>query len=135
MPWGEPHRPANGGAGTTGDIEAANELLDALGVPTGPLAHRAVALAGRSVRISTRFPDGTEVVAVPVVDADVVEQLHDVAHSIVAAALDLEHSPTLWRLAHPADEAVADDDLVAFEEAAVLAMQALVRALIARRTA
>jgi hypothetical protein len=80
------------------------------------------------MHLLTRFPDGTEVFAVPEPDADTIEQLHDLVHHLLAQALDLPHSPTLGRVARHAD-GPASNDLVAYEEAAVLAIQQYARAL------
>lgn len=49
MGWGEEHKPANGGSGTTGQIELAQEALDRMGVPAGPPALRVLHLVGRHV--------------------------------------------------------------------------------------
>lgn len=39
--WGEPHKPPNDGAGTTGEIEDAHAALDSIGIPRrGSLADR-----------------------------------------------------------------------------------------------
>lgn len=45
-PWGEEHKPVNGGAGTTGDIEDAHAALDKENVPRGLLAPRVLAYIG-----------------------------------------------------------------------------------------
>lgn len=75
----------------------------------------------------TTFPDGTTIHAIPAVDDDLVGWLHDLVHHLVAEALHLEHSPTLWRVAHPDTPGLVDDRRVALEEAAVLAIQAFAR--------
>lgn len=73
----------------------------------------------------TRLPDGTEVHAHPPLDHDTVERLHDLSHSFVAKALGLPVSPAL---SSATGTAVAPN-LVALEEAAVLAMTAYAQAL------
>lgn len=78
------------------------------------------------MELVTRFPDGTEVLAVPPADADLVEQLHDLVHHLLAQAMLLPFSPTLWRQAH---QQRLDDDLIRYEEAAVLAITAYAQAL------
>lgn len=75
----------------------------------------------------TTFPDGSTVHAIPAIDDDTIGWLHDLVHQLVAEAMHLERSPTLWRVAH--QEHTATDRLVALEEAAVLAIQAFARAL------
>jgi hypothetical protein len=77
------------------------------------------------------FPDGTTLTA----DQEVhgVADLHDVVHMLLAEAAGTGTSPTLLRMAHgndTSDPAAPDDDLVAYEEAAVLAIQAYMRALV-----
>jgi hypothetical protein len=74
----------------------------------------------------TTFADGSTVSAVPAVDADIWESLHDAVHGAVADALRLEHSPVLWGLASGTG---ADPVLAAREEAAVLALVEYVREL------
>lgn len=69
----------------------------------------------------TKFPDGSEVLARPVHGEWV--WFHDLLHSALAAYLGWAHSPTLWRNAHPGSSNVCDDNFVAYEEAAVLALQ------------
>lgn len=78
--------------------------------------------------LTTYLPDGASVVAVPDPDDDVYAFLHDVVHLIVAKALDLPGSPALARVAHR-DASLASDNLVAYEEAAVLAVIEYARAL------
>lgn len=53
---------------------------------------------------------------------------HEIAHLNVCYAAGLETSPTLLRVVHE-DPSFADDDLVAFEEAAVLEFQKFVSKL------
>lgn len=79
------------------------------------------------MKLITRFPDGTEVCAVPAPDADTVEQLHDLVHEITARALGMPRSPTLNRVAYEGGNEVVHDNLVAYEEAAILAIQEWIR--------
>lgn len=74
----------------------------------------------------TRFPDGTTVHAVPLPGASAVEELHDIIHLLLAEAMKLEHSPSLWNVTH---RGTAPKTLLAFEEAAVLAIQRFAQAL------
>lgn len=76
--------------------------------------------------VVTAFADGTYTAVVPEADDDTIAKLHDVTHSLVAQALGLPHSPALWMVAH---QGGASPDLVAYEEAAVLAIAEYARAL------
>lgn len=73
----------------------------------------------------TILPDGTQVHAHPPLDHDVVQRLHDLSHSFVAKALGLPASPALTS----GTGVAVDPELVALEEAAVLAMTAYAQAV------
>jgi hypothetical protein len=88
--------------------------------------------------VETRFEDGTKVGSTPNRDPhtlNVSEELgygddtwamsrdHELAHSWLAHLDGRRWSPTMWRLAHPWDDGVPDDDAVAHEEARVLEFQ------------
>lgn len=74
----------------------------------------------------TFLPGGHRIDAHPGLDADMVDQAHDLIHLMLAKALDLPTSPALLRALGKWD--VISDDLLAYEEAAVLAIQDLLRA-------
>ena len=89
--------------------------------------------------VETRFPDDSKVGSTPNADAhtmDVARDLgygddtwamsrdHEISHSWLAYLDGVPHSPTMWRLAHPYDDALPNDAEVAEEEARVLAFQA-----------
>lgn len=83
--------------------------------------------------VVTKYPDGTEIhahpnhrpedealaltLAYPGVQTMTFE--HDALHTMLAHALGLVHSPTLWGIAH---DDHAHPDIVGAEEAAVLAI-------------
>lgn len=88
--------------------------------------------------VETRFPDGTTVGSTPNADphtmtvaADLgygddtwaMSRDHEIAHSWLAYCDGLDHSPTMWRLAHPYDDELPNDAEVAEEEERVLAYQ------------
>ena len=92
--------------------------------------------AGRYVE--TRFEDGTKVGSTPNRDPhtlNVAEELgygddtwamsrdHELSHTWLAHLDGRGWSPTMWRLAHPEDDDLPDDDAVAHEEARVLEFQ------------
>jgi hypothetical protein len=89
--------------------------------------------------VETRFPDGSTVGSTPNDDPHTLEVAaelgygadtwamsrdHEIAHSWLAHLEGPTPSRTMWRLAHPDDHDLADDDAVAREEARVLAFQA-----------
>jgi hypothetical protein len=88
--------------------------------------------------VETRFPDGTKVGSTPNGDGhtmDVAADLgygddtwamsrdHEIAHTWLAYVDGVAYSPTMWRLAHPYDDDLPDDDAVAEEEQRVLDWQ------------
>jgi hypothetical protein len=88
--------------------------------------------------VTTTFADGTYVCAAPNFDPDNIKQAwslgyqgdtwamtrdHELTHSLLAVRDGLEHSQTLWRLAHP--DADVSHETVALEEAMVLDFQQL----------
>jgi hypothetical protein len=98
----------------------------------------AVLVDARGRYVETRFPDGTKVGSTPNDDphtmrtaADLgygrdtfaMSRDHEIAHSWLAHLAGRPWSPTMWRLAHPYDDDLPNDDEVAEEEAMVLAFQ------------
>lgn len=75
-----------------------------------------------SVFLVTKFPDGAYTLARPDGPGPWA-WYHDLFHSALAAFHGWPHSPALWRVAHPTSPDVCNDDFVAREEAAVLALQ------------
>lgn len=88
--------------------------------------------------VETRFADGTKVGSTPNRDAHTLRTAadlgyghdtfamscdHEIAHTWLAHLAGRPWSPTMWRLAHPDDDDLPDDDEVATEEATVLAFQ------------
>jgi hypothetical protein len=98
----------------------------------------AVLVDERGRYVETRFPDGTKVGSTPNddphtlrtaadlgygVDTFAMSRDHEVAHTWLAHLAGRPWSPTMWRLAHPYDDDLPNDDEVAREEATVLAFQ------------
>ena len=90
--------------------------------------------------VETRFADGTKVGSTPNRDAHslrtaqrlgygddtwAMSRDHEIAHTWLAHLDGLPWSPTMWRLAHPYDPDLPDDDDVAEEETRVLEFQRL----------
>lgn len=95
-------------------------------------------------RVETHFRDGTVVHAVPVdgpehrsraaslgyTGPDALWQMcreHDATHAWLAENVTGGASPALWHVVHP--HSPPNHDLIALEEAAILALQAYIRAL------
>ena len=99
----------------------------------------AVLVDERGRYVETRFPDGTKVGSTPNdddhtmntaaalgygADTFAMSRDHEIAHTWLAHLDGRRWSPTMWRLAHPYDDELPNDDEVAEEEATVLAFQA-----------